>query len=73
MLRYFDVILLLLGKWIMRKGSVDKDGMDGVFSSNEVYKILEQNPQGSIHSVFTNSFNIAFDKSLVHVGVYEMD
>ncbi|MBU5212127.1 DUF2877 domain-containing protein [Heyndrickxia oleronia] len=41
------------------------------FSSNEVYKILEQNPQGSIHSVFTNSFNIAFDKSLVHVGVYE--
>ncbi|MGE8206642.1 DUF2877 domain-containing protein [Heyndrickxia sp. NPDC080065] len=39
--------------------------------STEIDKILEKNPQGCVHSVFTNSFNLVFGESLVHVGALE--
>ncbi|WP_316568168.1 DUF2877 domain-containing protein [Neobacillus sp. YIM B06451] len=39
--------------------------------SDEIYKILKSNPNGYVHSIFNNSFNLAFDNYLVHVGPVE--
>ncbi|MCM3745570.1 DUF2877 domain-containing protein [Sporosarcina luteola] len=37
-------------------------------ASDEVSRILKENPNGHVHSVFTTSFNLAFGGHLVHVG-----
>ncbi|MFC5588148.1 DUF2877 domain-containing protein [Sporosarcina soli] len=40
-------------------------------ASEDVSRILDKNPKGKIHSVFTNSFNLAFGEELIHVGAVE--
>ncbi|OCA85847.1 hypothetical protein A8F94_13350 [Bacillus sp. FJAT-27225] len=40
-------------------------------ASNEIYKIVERNQKGYVHSIFNNSFNLAFGDSLIHIGDVE--
>lgn len=36
-----------------------------------IYRILEKEPAGSVHSVFNTSFNLIFGEKLVHVGALD--
>ena len=40
--------------------------------STDIYQILERYPTGTVHSVFTSSFNLVFGGNLIHVGGLEM-
>ena len=40
-------------------------------ASDDISRILEKNTKGKVHSVFNNSFNLAFGEQLVHVGAFE--
>ncbi|WP_053365869.1 DUF2877 domain-containing protein [Bacillus sp. FJAT-27245] len=39
--------------------------------SDEIFRIVERNPRGCVHSIFNNSFNLVFGEHLVHVGAVE--
>ncbi|GEL03610.1 DUF2877 domain-containing protein [Rummeliibacillus stabekisii] len=39
--------------------------------SAEIHPILKNNPQGNVHSVFNNSFNLVFGEHLIHIGTSE--
>ncbi|WP_342433541.1 DUF2877 domain-containing protein [Neobacillus sp. FSL H8-0543] len=41
-------------------------------ASADIYQILEAHPSGTVHSVFTSSFNLVFGGNLIHVGGLEM-
>ncbi|WP_059173896.1 DUF2877 domain-containing protein [Bacillus sp. FJAT-27445] len=55
----------------MRRKNHDKSSWSARASSDEIYKIIKSNPNGCVHSIFNNSFNLAFEKYLVHVGPVE--
>ncbi|WP_181884367.1 DUF2877 domain-containing protein [Neobacillus piezotolerans] len=55
----------------MERKNHDNSSWPANASSEEVYKILKSNPIGCVHSIFNNSFNLAFDKYLIHVGPVE--
>lgn len=40
-------------------------------ASDDISRILEKNTKGNVHSVFNNSFNLAFGEHLVHLGAFE--
>ncbi|WP_252504211.1 DUF2877 domain-containing protein [Sporosarcina sp. Marseille-Q4943] len=40
-------------------------------ASEDISRILEENPKGHVHSVFNTSFNLAFGEHLVHIGALE--
>ena len=41
-------------------------------ASADIYQILENHPKGTVHSVFTSSFNLVFGGNLIHIGGLEM-
>ncbi|ALC88932.1 hypothetical protein AM500_03290 [Bacillus sp. FJAT-18017] len=55
----------------MGKNNHDNSSWTARAASNDIYRILESNPTGCVHSIFTNSFNLYFGGHLVHVGAAE--
>jgi hypothetical protein len=43
-----------------------------VAASTDILQILEKHPMGTVHSVFSSSFNLVFGGKLIHVGGVEM-